>query len=343
MIKLVCLSDLHLGEGESMIHHLFPEAVDRVVRRVREMAGRTNEVDHFVLLGDTLDYSEATVAQAKEEFAAFKEALTSGLGARVKQFHLVIGNHDHRLLDLVCGGDTKALLAHLSADSNEHGTAAIPLDGPEFDRAEIKALFGSDAVSLHYPNFEYHDASTKRLYLFTHGDLFGESVLKLGRVRHPLEPPSKADSVAELVRRSWDVIKLIWWETRFEAREEMYELLRSNEHHIFQAKGEKRLKRYLLDVSHYRKRWEKLENPQLHFVFGHTHDAFHRFFETSPVDGVGPVRVYNTGGWLVTGHDFHPHTSMFVIDSRGNRYHENLFFDIPYERDRWNATWENRH
>lgn len=82
MIKLVCLSDLHLGEGESMIHHLFPEAVKRVARRVQEIAGRTLEVDHFVLLGDTLDYSEATVAQAKEEFAAFKEALTSGLGPR---------------------------------------------------------------------------------------------------------------------------------------------------------------------------------------------------------------------------------------------------------------------
>lgn len=106
-------------------------------------------------------------------------------------------------------------------------------------------MFGPDEVSLHYPNFEYHDRSTNRLYLFTHGDLFGEPVLKLGRVRHPFDPPSKAASVAELVRLTWDVIKLIWWEMQFKGREELYELVRSNEHHIFLMKGEKRLKRYV--------------------------------------------------------------------------------------------------
>ncbi len=334
MIELVCVSDLHLGEGESVqyrFHNPYQRVFATLSREIRKIAGNDRRIGTFVLLGDIPDISEAET-DAFPDAAAFIRRLTR----RFQINHLVFvpGNHDHHLLDLAVG--RRNLLKHLDVRKNPHGI--LPLPSSAFrDKAKFTDLFNGCKVgklSLCYPNFEYLSRNRKRLFWFTHGHLFSNSVLTVGAIRHPLARPSKARSVKTLVSRTYGVIEFIWERTTFPGREELYEALRSTEHHIFKAKGKKRLLRYLLGVCRMERRIQQMRrrHPALqsfNFVFGHTHDGFHDRWFTNVGRVRTPIDIFNTGGWLVVSRDFIPHTKVFAILGDGETVFREAYYDNP--------------
>ena len=59
MIKLLCISDLHCGEGESMINSAHEAYTSAFIERVGTITGDDRTIEHLVFLGDVVDYSEA--------------------------------------------------------------------------------------------------------------------------------------------------------------------------------------------------------------------------------------------------------------------------------------------
>lgn len=73
-----------------------------------------------------------------------------------------------------------------------------------------------------------------------------------------------------------------------------------------------------------------LDEPELTFVYGDTHDG-----------GIGELvtpshraRLYNTGGWVVHNDDDHPPTQLFAVDTAGNEY----LLDVGFRGVRMSTT-----
>ncbi len=312
-----------------MINSAHPGLTDALVERIKRLCP-DGEIGTFVILGDGIDYSQASTDNAESQFDLFMRKIEAAF--TIQNLVYVIGNHDHHVLADLFG--KKRVLAHVDRDPFGEKPLALPKNKPKGGK-KIEEIFGGREVKPYYPNFEFHDPATGDYYLFTHGHLFSQTVLKVGRLIPLAVAPSKAKDLKELVDTAWTICELIWNEQRSKIPEYVYETFRGAEHEVFRMKGEKRIKRYLFDVLGLESKWSGAERPAAHFVFGHTHHAFNRFLDTSR----GPVRLYNTGGWLAVSPTYHPHTMLFTITECGASSMENVFADVRYGP----ADWKRAH
>jgi UDP-2,3-diacylglucosamine pyrophosphatase LpxH len=112
MLKIVAISDLHLGEPDSVLHTRYPRIMVEFAERLNGLAGANGEttIDTLVLMGDIPDYTLASWETCHRNLRQFFDAILLGRftcpedgkaytakKTRVRQVLYVPGNHDHAL------------------------------------------------------------------------------------------------------------------------------------------------------------------------------------------------------------------------------------------------------
>jgi hypothetical protein len=112
MLKLVAVSDLHLGEPDSVLHLRYPSLIAKFAQRLNRLAGASGEaaIDTLVLMGDIPDYTLASWETCHQNLRQLFDAILLGsfrsqdgsthdvgVETRVRQVVYLIGNHDHAL------------------------------------------------------------------------------------------------------------------------------------------------------------------------------------------------------------------------------------------------------
>ena len=98
-LKLLALSDLHLGEGEGLLYNKGVNIIDTAVNKIDELArggnGFEGGIDELVLIGDIVDLSEATEDEAYSNTIVFLTSLLEKV--KIDKIIYIAGNHDHHL------------------------------------------------------------------------------------------------------------------------------------------------------------------------------------------------------------------------------------------------------
>ncbi len=202
-IRTVCLSDLHIGQPNSLMTNVaattgrdgLPFAVNRdqpsrtaaglcqIIRALvaaNESAGA--ERPTLLLDGDILEMDLADLSVADAGFASFLRALTGAEGNPFGRVLYLPGNHDHHLWEWARERQVAELAARAAArGSNEpadvggHSTRlfAAPAELPRsvFLESCLKRIAGSTHVqtAMAYPNFGARVAPGGRTVIFSHG------------------------------------------------------------------------------------------------------------------------------------------------------------------------------
>ncbi len=207
-IKYVCLSDLHLGEEDSLLTGINeegkakPENVSPVlsalVECLREVLKDQEEKPVLILGGDVMELALASMDVAGMAFETFlKETMTPGKELFDKSIFYIPGNHDHHLWEMARetqyvnwftrhageGGPLKSPL-HITPLIQEHERHKIPSDfinGLLARLAVIDERWKDVNVSIRYPNLGV--VKDDRLAMFSHGHYLesgykGVSILK---------------------------------------------------------------------------------------------------------------------------------------------------------------------
>ncbi|MBI3398319.1 MAG: metallophosphoesterase [Deltaproteobacteria bacterium] len=99
-IKVMALSDLHLGEPEGLLYNKPPNVVDIFVDKVCELAkgsgGFEDGIEELVLIGDIADLSEAPENEAYANTSYFFKTLFEKV--QVDKVIYIPGNHDHHIV-----------------------------------------------------------------------------------------------------------------------------------------------------------------------------------------------------------------------------------------------------
>ena len=112
-IRYVCLSDLHLGEEDSLLTRLIARGTDdysiepkeaspvmlSLVDCLKAIIGRDTEPPTLILAGDILELALAETQEAAMVFERFCE-LILGEEPLAKQIVYIPGNHDHHIWEL---------------------------------------------------------------------------------------------------------------------------------------------------------------------------------------------------------------------------------------------------
>jgi len=98
-LKVLALSDLHLGEPEGLLYNGGANIIDTAVTKIVELArggnGLEDGIEELILVGDIADLSEATENEAYTNTRVFLTALLGKV--KVDKIIYIPGNHDHHL------------------------------------------------------------------------------------------------------------------------------------------------------------------------------------------------------------------------------------------------------
>jgi len=342
-LKALAVSDLHLGEGNALLHEDDDGIIDATVGKIRDLSSARADdavesgIDTFILLGDIVDLSEAQDDKAYEKTRTFMERLTAQVP--IKKIVFVPGNHDHHIWLEAMGvradrakGECRRHIRNLPDSVNRP---------PEFMKKCMPASNCPREVEVCYPYYLVENETA--CFMFDHGHLFSTLFPKLSRIpliRCLLKFPrntKKVKTLKELEEATCGFMEWIWHpkETRLlNLRERLYDLaerlaLRAE----FMAEGKntfredsrplydeallEQIRWYLLKICKITS--TKMHEKDFHLVFGHTHiggrvlKADRRFRMGGPF-----ITVWNTGGWLVPSKVFSPEAYLFYIENTGS-------------------------
>jgi UDP-2,3-diacylglucosamine pyrophosphatase LpxH len=318
-LKILALSDMHLGEGEGILHHDPPNVLDTLVNKIAELSKGDEEfeggIEELILIGDIADLSEARERVAFENTRVFLTELLKKID--VEKVVYVPGNHDHNLWVQMLKEDQ---------DKDDYRDCN-PKTGYAIKNPNLlisKCFPGSykGAVEAHYPYYMIDTDSVR--FLFDHGHLFSSLLTKwAGDVK----------SLEEIENKTWVLMELIWVKGKTplrikfnDYREKVYDLLRAirimarypnrktrfNEDSaaVYDDKLRGRIVNYL----------DKLVGADtvtkdFHLVFGHTHHGGRVLEDDRKVRVRGHfINIWNTGGWLVPSNVFSPDAYVFYVE-----------------------------
>jgi len=320
-IKAVALSDLHLGDTESL---LFDgdncNIIELTASKICELAGENKEIEELILNGDIPDLSEAKKEGAYKNTKKFLKAIFDKVN--IKKIVYIPGNHDHHLwvemVEEANSGkkykDCKMTDYSIKGKDNLFAKNCIPEDVK--DRLK--------EVEVTYPNYLLEDDKTS--FFFHHGHLIGKTLL-----RFVWEARTK--DLEDLERRATDDIELIWWKLKGldPIKEKAYDLFRKIG---IVAEGKRRGTSFVNDgkpIADYEQAskivWyledickvKVSQNKEFHFIFGHTHHGG-RILRDDRMFRINGrfISVWNTGGWIVPADIWSPDAYIFFIEEIQN-------------------------
>lgn len=344
IIKALALSDLHLGELETLLYNSKDGSnlIDITIDRISELSKGDEEfdsgVEQLILLGDIVELSEADEDEAYSNAQAFLGPLLE----RIKPDRLVYvpGNHDHHLW-------VELLKGQQGVSKYKKCTPKIKTDS-SIKKKEIfmerclPADYPPEKVDIRYPN--YLLAIDNAYYLFDHGHLFSNHVYPLTK---------NADDLADAEERSYRFMESLWYRKKGNLLQRLWSLAREIFwDHFRRLKLEipYRLKRGkmssrgakfredctpLLDDGLREKILWYLEKicgisseveKDFHFIFGHTHNGGRLLKEDRKIRLNGKfITLWNTGGWIVPSEIFSPDAYIFFIKQSKTGTKPNLY------------------
>ena len=336
-IKLLFLSDLHLGEGPSLLNaskglRYFAEHLDTIV------AGQA--VDTLVLGGDVVDQvlssSQTYEARAKAFFAATLPRLPG-----LRKVVYLFGNHDLALFrTLFCDDQPQSRFFVTGVGEDGH---------PGVGRLK-SLLMGDFAVPLVVANPVYVEESDRRVYVFHHGHHLREDLLRHWLAYRLLDinlldrklldtelefgspAPEDATTLEEFESGTFPLVTTFWRNSRnveVPTQEKLYTWFHKMSH---PSDGPRRVEpgarpydlgRMALDgfgqdmipqkyfPALLRSRYLNLPaGKPVSLLYGDTHFVGCHLTE---YDGT-PLTIINTGGWISYHHDVHPATAVYRVD-----------------------------
>jgi hypothetical protein len=195
-VKYVCLSDLHLGEEDSLLTKLVergrddfciePEEASPVmlclIDCLKALIGQNTEPPTLILAGDILELALAATHEAAMVFERFCE-LILGDEPLAKRIVYIPGNHDHHIWELareaqyveyVIKGRTESRIAEPHHNTKMFETKPLTsnlLISLLTTNMKIEKLpdFGLPFLQLAYPNYTIPDKPGQKCVIFHHG------------------------------------------------------------------------------------------------------------------------------------------------------------------------------
>lgn len=317
-LKVLALSDLHLGEPEGLLYDEGVNIQDVVLSKVSELAsgreGFEDGIEELILIGDIADLSEARPDEAYRNTKTFLTALMGRV--KVDKVIYIPGNHDHHMW-------VEMLKAYYGKDDYEGcspKTGRFAIHEPKILKEKCIPKDYKGRVEAHYPFYQIKIGDSH--FLFDHGHLFSSL---LNRMAGPVT------SLEEMEEKTWEFMEFIWfqegnapWFYRF--REWTYDWARwfaqrathptrgvsfkEDSTPVFDDGLRDRLVRYLEKMVGL----SEAETQDFHLIFGHTHYGGRVLRDDRKVRINGRfITLWNTGGWLVPSEVFSPDAYIFYI------------------------------
>jgi len=182
-LKMLALSDLHLGEPESVLFNSEDRfnLIDITIKKISELSKGNekfnNGIEQLILIGDIVDLSVASDEEAYENIKVF---LTSLLGkVNIDKIVYIPGNHDHHLW-------VELLKKEYGKDNFQDCFPKIKVDS-SISNKEIfinnclPSNYPSEKIEIYYPNYRFETDTA--FYFFDHGHLFAKALDKLTSAR----------------------------------------------------------------------------------------------------------------------------------------------------------------
>jgi len=337
-IKLLALSDLHLGEPEGVLFNSGDKfnLIDITINKVMELSKRSKDfdggVEQLILIGDIVDLSEAN---DEEAYANTKFFLTSLLDkVDVDKFIYVPGNHDHHLW-------VELLKKERGKNDYRDCTPKIQVNSSIskkslFIERCLPNNYPSEKVEIRYPNYRFETKNA--YYFFDHGHLFSKALDKFTEA-------ANAENLEDLEERTYVFVEKIWYKTRNRLREILYDWYRKLKLEFGRSPRGTTFREdctsLLDDYIRTKVRWylEKMcgikskVEKDFHFVFGHTHHGGRVLKADRKVRVNGKfITLWNTGWWLVPSKVFSPEAYMFYLEQKQNGVEPNMYKLVSCEK-----------
>ena len=324
-IKVMALSDLHLGEPEGLLYNGGANIIDTAVTKIVELArggnGLEDGIEELILVGDIADLSEATENEAYTNTRVFLTALLGKV--KVDKIIYIPGNHDHHLW-------VEMLKAHYGKGSYDECVpkTIVVIPKPKLLIENCIPDSYQGGVEAHYPFYQIK--TDNNYFFFDHGHLFSSTLNKwVGNVGSLEEMEEKAHWFMEIL---WFKGETPWRVTLYNLREKIYDWARrlaDRAKHLDRGVSFKEDSTPVYDdalrdrIINYLSKLIKLDEAafkDFHLVFGHTH------YGGRIVRGDRKIRVngrfitfWNTGGWIVPSEVFSPDAYIFYIEQASDR------------------------
>jgi len=239
-IAYVCLSDLHLGDADSVLTQVAPTpegrpqpsaALQQLVVCLRTLAAsQQGPPPTLILNGDVLELAFGPMHHALGVFEHFLARLTEPGREAVGKIVYVPGNHDHHIWELAREtryardlatshtADGPPPVRHATGLGFDAAVSGSLLDllldhvrnGGAHDTAAASSTVGR-GLRIAYPNFALHDPTRRRAVLFHHGHFVEELYRLFSRARALLVPGSPpAATVEQIETENFAWIEFVW-------------------------------------------------------------------------------------------------------------------------------------
>jgi hypothetical protein len=236
-LRHVCISDLHLGAGYSLLTgidgdgHVAPgDRCDTLVALMEALAPTLaplcdDEPPTLVLLGDVLDMGLSPMGTVSQAFRSFLRELARLKGPRPlfsPRIRVVPGNHDHHLWRIAKDQTflRRAQSGTVDSDLPRH-TPLVDVPGLTWPQCELLTALArtepgiSDlSFELAYPNFGLVDAARRRAVVLHHGHYVDPmyramSALAIQAPRPP-DAPLPPQTVAQIEAGNGPWVDFLW-------------------------------------------------------------------------------------------------------------------------------------
>jgi len=371
VIRALALSDLHLGELETLLYNSEDEynLINVTVERISELSQGNKTygsgVEELILIGDILELSEADEHEAYSNAKAFFVPLIERIDP--DRIVYIPGNHDHHLWVELLSAEYG--ISHYKRCKPKIRTDSSITRKDLFIERCLPEDYSPGKVDIRYPS--YLLKTENACYLFDHGHLFSTLV-------HFLYT-KKAKNLTDAEERSYGFMEGLWCRKKGNFLQKLW----SSAREIFWDYSRRlkleipyHLKTRKSKVSSRRTRFREDCTPLLddnlrtrilwylericgmgdevekdfHFIFGHTHNGGRLLKEDRKIRLNGRfTTLWNTGGWIVPSEVFSPDAYMFYIKRSRTGEKPGLYKlasqrpDSNDEGDYLRAVLEERH
>jgi len=324
-IKAVALSDLHLGDTESLLYqdnknkeNIIDITTDKIAQLPDPKDGEKGQIDELILMGDIADLSEAKPKIAYDNLKVFLNKLLDKVN--ISKIIYVIGNHDHHLwVELIEYNQKKKYMDCVKTN------ILIHKENDDF----FKERFGNIDVDMlfTYPNYIIQSDDPCATFFFHHGHFLSETVIE-GMVNK-----EKVKDLEDLENRATRDMEFVWWNLKKidPIKERFYDLIVRKAEYFFQKRSSRGTTfvedskpiadDYMLkSMAWYLNKICKINlrlNEDFHLIFGHTHQGGRLLRDDRTLRIQGRfITVWNTGGWIVPTDLWSPDAYIFYIEEK---------------------------
>ncbi len=323
-LKILALSDLHLGEPESVLFNSEDRfnLIDITIRKIIEISKGDkifdNGIEQLVLIGDIVDLSVASDEEAYKNAKVFLISLLDKVN--IDKIIYIPGNHDHHLwvelLKKEYGKDNfRDCFPKIKVDSSI-------LNKEIFIKNCLQSDYPAERIEIYYPNYRFETDTA--FYFFDHGHLFAKALDKLTSARIAKNLGDLEDITYRFMEGVWykisrccRIIEIAFdWYRKIKLE---FSRSRSIKGTTYKEDGKTLLDNYVREkVIWYLRDICGIKNEikkDFHFVFGHTHHGGRSLKSDRKVRVNGKfISLWNTGGWIVPSEVFSPDACIFYVE-----------------------------